>query len=298
MIKDIVKRLNPLPAKSKLIIFGGGFSGQRIASVGRHLGTQVLCSRRQENSKGADFIFNTDTEVSNEIFDGATHVLSSIPPLSTGEDPVLNKLKTQLLNSKQLKWVGYLSTTGVYGDTNGQWVNENTPPNPQQERSIRRFSCEKEWLETKLPIQILRLPGIYGPKRSPFESLLNGTSKMIDKPGQVFSRIHVDDIAGAVLFLINLYSQGKNPPVVNVTDDLPTNNLEVIEFAAKLAKKSLPSTVPFDVAKKTMSPMALSFWKENRKVDNKLLCKELGYSLLYPNFKSGLKDCFSKLKFN
>ena len=131
-------------------------------------------------------------------------------------------------------------------------------------RSIRRLSCEKQWLDTKLPIQILRLPGIYGPGRSVFESLLNGTTKMIDKPGQVFSRIHVDDIAGAVLFLINLYSQGKNPPVVNVTDNLPTNNLEVIEFAAKLAKKSLPSTVPFDIAKKTMSPMALSFWKENR----------------------------------
>ena len=121
---------------------------------------------------------------------------------------------------------------------------------------------------------------------------------MIDKPGQVFSRIHVDDIAGAVLFLINLYSQGKNPSVVNVADNLPTNNLEVITFAAKIAKKSLPSTVPFEIAKKTMSPMALSFWQENRKVDNKLLCKKLGYSLIYPDFKSGLKNCFSKLKMN
>ena len=119
---------------------------------------------------------------------------------------------------------------------------------------------------------------------------------MIDKPGQVFSRIHVDDIAGAVLFLINLYSKGKNPSVVNVADNLPTNNLEVIAFAAKVAKKSLPSTVPFEIAKETMSPMALSFWQENRKVDNKLLCKTLGYSLIYPNFKYGLKNCFSKLK--
>ena len=224
--------------------------------------------------------------------------MSCIPPLLSGEDPVLSKLKTKLLNSKNLKWVGYLSTTGVYGDTNGEWVNENTPPNPKQERSIRRFSCEKEWLETNLPIQILRLPGIYGPRRSPFESLFNGTTKMIDKPGQVFSRIHVDDIAGAVLFLINLYAQGKNPSVVNVTDDLPTNNLEVINFAAKLANKSLPSTVPFEIAKNTMSPMALSFWEENRKVENNLLCKKLGYSLIYPDFKSGLKDCFSKLKLN
>ena len=296
MIKEFVKQLEPLPPKSKLIIFGGGYSGQKIASLGRNLGVKVLCSRRQLGSKGADFIFDSDKEVPNEIFQGATHVLSCIPPLLNGEDPVLKKVKTQLLNSRNLKWVGYLSTTGVYGDTKGTWVNENTPPNPQQERSIRRFSCEKEWLETKLPIQILRLPGIYGPRRSAFESILNGTAKMIDKPNQVFSRIHVDDIAGAVMFLINLYAQGQNPSVVNVADDLPTNNLEVIDFAAKLAKKSLPPKVPFQIAKKTMSPMALSFWQENRKVDNNLLCKKLGYSLIYPDFKSGLKNCFSKLK--
>ena len=298
MIEDIVKQLEPLPSKSKLIIFGGGYSGQKIASVGRHLGAKVLCSRRKEGSKGADFIFDSDREFSNEICEGVTHVLSCIPPLLSGEDPVLSKLKTKLLNSKNLKWVGYLSTTGVYGDTKGTWVNENTCPNPQQGRSIRRFSCEKEWLETRLPVQILRLPGIYGPGRSAFESLLNGTVKMIDKPGQVFSRIHVDDIAGAVLFLINLYSQGKNPTVVNVADDLPTNNLEVIDYAEKLANKPLPSKVPFEIAKTTMSPMALSFWKENRKVDNNLLCKKLGYSLIYPNFKSGLKNCFSQLKLN
>ncbi len=298
MIKDIVKQLDPLPPKSKLIIFGGGFSGQRIASVGRHLGSQVLCSRREKNSAGADFVFDSDKEVSIDILNGATHVLSCIPPLLSGEDPVLNQLKTQLLNSKNLKWVGYLSTTGVYGDTKGEWVNENTSPNPQQERSVRRFACEKQWLETNLPVQILRLPGIYGPGRSAFESLLKGTTKMVDKPGQVFSRIHVDDIAGAVLFLINLYSQGKNPSVVNVADNLPTNNLEVIAFAAKIAKKSLPSKVPFEIAKETMSPMALSFWQENRKIDNKLLCKTLGYSLIYPNFKSGLKNCFSQLKMN
>ena len=298
MIQNIVKRFDRLPPKSKLVIFGGGFSGQRIASFARGLGVKVLCSRRNKESEGADFIFNNETKISDEIFEGTTHVLSCIPPLFNGEDPVLLKLKTQLLNSKNLKWVGYLSTTGVYGDTKGGWVNENTSPNPQQERSIRRFSCEKQWIETKLPIQILRLPGIYGPGRSAFESLFNGTTKMIDKPDQVFSRIHVDDIAGSVLFLINLYSQGKSPLVVNVADDLPTSNLEVITFAAKIAKKSIPLKIPFDIAKKEMSPMALSFWQENRKVDNKLLCEKLGYSLIYPDFKSGLRNCFSKLKMN
>ena len=298
MIEEIVKQLEPLPLKSKLIIFGGGYSGQRIASVGRHLGTKVLCSRRQKDTEGADFIFNSDMELPHEILKDVTHVLSCIPPLLSGKDPVLSKIKTQLLNTKNLKWVGYLSTTGVYGDTKGEWVNEARSPNPQQERSIRRLSCENEWLETNLPVQILRLPGIYGPRRSVFESLIKGTTKMVDKPGQVFSRIHVDDIAGAVLFLIDLFSKGKNPSVVNIADNLPTNNLEVIAFAAKLAKKSLPSKVPFEIAKNTMSPMALSFWQENRKVDNQLLCKKLGYSLIYPDFKSGLKNCFSKLKMN
>ena len=297
MIESIVKQSMPLPAKSKLVIFGGGFSGQKIASVARHFGAKVLCSRRK-NSKGADFIFDSNMKVSNEIFEGATHVLSCIPPLLSGQDPVIKQLKTQLLNSKKLKWVGYLSTTGVYGDTKGEWVNEDASPNPQQERSIRRFSCEKQWLETKLPVQILRLPGIYGPGRSAFESLLAGTVKLVDKPGQVFSRVHVDDIAGAVLFLINLYSKGKDPKIVNIADNLPTNNLEVITFAAKIANKSLPSIIPFEIAKNSMSPMALSFWEENRKVDNKLLCEKLGYSLIYPDFKAGLKNCFSKLKMN
>ena len=298
MNQVIVKQFDPLPTNSKLIIFGGGFSGQRIATLARSLGGNVFCSRRNKESEGADFIFNTEKKLPNEIFEGATHVLSCIPPLLNGQDPVLLKLKNQLLNSKNLKWVGYLSTTGVYGDTKGGWVDENTSPNPQQDRSKRRFSCEREWIETNLPVQILRLPGIYGPGRSAFESLLTGTTKMVDKPGQVFSRIHVDDIAGAVLFLINLYSKGKNPSVINVADNLPTDNLEVIAFAAKIAKKSLPPKVPFEIAKETMSPMALSFWQENRKVDNKLLCKTLGYSLIYPNFKSGLKNCFSKLKMN
>ncbi len=295
MIQDIVKQLMPLPSKSKLIIFGGGYSGQVIAAVGRSLGAEVLCSRRKKNSIGADFLFNTEKIFSSEVLNGATHILSCIPPLLNGKDPVLSVIKKELLNLKKLKWVGYLSTTGVYGDTKGEWVNERTSPNPQQDRSIRRFSCEREWLDTNLPVQILRLPGIYGPGRSAFENLFNGTTKMIDKPGQVFSRIHVDDIAGAVFFLINLYSKGHNPTLINIADDLPTNNLEVISFAAHLAQKSLPSKIPFDIAKKTMSPMALSFWQENRRVDNKLLCKKLGYSLIYPDFKSGLKNCFTKL---
>ena len=295
MIQDIVKLLEPLDPKSKFIIFGGGYSGQRIASVGRNLGVEVLCSRREKDSEGADFIFDSNKKLSDEIFEGATHILSCIPPSLNGKDPLLGQVKSQLLNAKDLQWVGYLSTTGVYGDTKGEWVNENTIPHPLQDRSIRRLACENEWIETKLPLHILRLPGIYGPGRSAFDNLIRGTTKMIDKPGQVFSRIHVDDIAGAVFFLINLYSKGQQPLVVNIADNLPSTNLEVIQFAAKLIKKSVPSTVPFEVAAKTMSPMALSFWQENRRVDNNLLCNKLGYSLIHPDFKSGLKNCLTNI---
>ncbi len=119
MIQEIVKRLEPLPPQSKLIIFGGGYSGQRIASVGRRLGAKVLCSRRKKDSKGADFIFDRNKQLPHEIFEGATHILSCVPPLISGRDPVLSSLKEQLLNLKNLKWVGYLSTTGVYGDRQG-----------------------------------------------------------------------------------------------------------------------------------------------------------------------------------
>ena len=126
MIEDIVKRFDPLPAKSKLIIFGGGFSGQHLASACKALGTKVLCSRRQKNSKGADFIFNSkNEELSKEILEDATHVLSCIPPSAEGKDPLLQQVKSQLLNAKNLKWVGYLSTTGVYGDSQGAWVDED-----------------------------------------------------------------------------------------------------------------------------------------------------------------------------
>lgn len=297
MIGDIVKRFDPLPLKSKLIIFGGGFSGQHLASACKALGNKVLCSRRQKNSKGADFIFNSNNEeLSKEILQDATHVLSCIPPSAEGKDPVLQQVKSQLLNATNLRWVGYLSTTGVYGDTQGAWVNETMTPKPQQTRSIRRFSCEKEWLETGLPLQILRLPGIYGPGRSAFESLLTGKSKMIDKPLQVFSRIHVDDIAGAVLFLIKLASQGNKQIIINVADNLPTNNIEVLSYAATLAGKTLPQIEPFESASKSMSPIALSFWQENRRVSNELLCKELGYHLIHPDFRYGMKDCFKQLK--
>jgi len=294
MIHDVVDKSKPLPSKSKLIILGGGFSGQHIAAVARELGGKVFCSRRQKGSKGADFCFDSHRKIAipNEIFDQATHLISCIPPLKNGKDPVLHHLQEELTGRK-FKWVGYLSTTGVYGDSKGDWVNEKDQPNPTQDRSIRRLSCEQDWLKSGLPVQILRLPGIYGPGRSALDSLRKVNLTMTTKPNQVFSRIHIDDIAGAIMFLINSAYNGNKPEIINLADDVPTSNIEVMKYASSLLNISLPKIESFEIAAQKMSPIALSFWKENRRVSNDLLCKKMGYKLIHTDFKSGLKDCLN-----
>ncbi len=292
MLKELVKLCKPLPPKSKLLIMGGGYSGQHLAALTRALGNKVVCTRREINKPGADIVFDSATKNIPKTMDlkDVTHLVSCIPPEKDGSDPVLN-LMTKNLSTMSLQWVGYLSTTGVYGDCKGNWVDENSQPQPQQERSKRRLACEEAWLNSKLPVQILRLPGIYGRGRSAIDSILKGNPKIVDKPNQVFSRIHVDDIAGAIIYLINLSQKGIRPNIINIADDLPSSNIEVLRFAASLIGQVLPDPESFEIASKAMSPMALSFWQENRKVSNKMLCKELGYKLLHPSYKSGLKDC-------
>ncbi|ABX07961.1 SDR family oxidoreductase [Prochlorococcus marinus] len=292
MLEKVVKQSHQFSPNSKLLIFGGGFSGQHIAAAARRLGAKVLCSRRSFNKTGADFIYDSASESIPEesVLKDVTHLISCIPPLDTGEDPVLKNLSAAI-KKMPLKWAGYLSTTGVYGDCKGAWVNENDCANPKQARSIRRLACEKAWQSSGLPVQIIRLPGIYGPGRSTLEAIKNKKSKVIHKPGQVFSRIHIDDIAGGILHLINLISQGINPEIINLADNFPASNIEVMQYAAYLLNQELPPIESFEIAAETMSPMALSFWQENRKVSNKVLCKELGYSLIHPDYKSGLKDC-------
>ena len=297
MSKELVKGGERLASGMKFLILGAGFSGQRIASKSKTLGIETLSSRKDRDKKGADFAFDSEKNLfpSEEILKGTTHLLSCIPPSLNGKDPVIESIGNQL-KSLSLKWVGYLSTTGVYGDQNGDWVNEKDLAKPQQPRSQRRLACERAWEETGLPIQILRLPGIYGPGRSAIDSVLQGKAKMVHKQGQVFSRIHVDDIAGAIIHLIELYSLGEKPKIINIADNLPTTNIEVIKYAGELLNYSLPPIENFDIASKSMSPMALSFWEENRRVSNKLLCTDLGYELLYPNYKSGLRNCLNERK--
>ena len=193
-----------------------------------------------------------------------------------------------------LQWVGYLSTTGVYGDTQGNWVRETDPARPGQARSRRRLNCEEAWRDSGLPIQILRLPGIYGPGRSVLNTVQEGRARRIDKTGQVFCRVHVEDIAGACLHLMHRSKEGLHPTIVNVVDDEPAASTELLDHACALLGRNAPETETFEQASLQMSAMARSFWSENRRVSNHLLRDGLGYDLLHPDYRVGLQDCLKQ----
>jgi len=279
--------------KKKFLIFGCGFTGNFFAKTIKELGYSVLTSSRSERKDPNSFIFDSESsKVPNqEVFDGVTHILSCIPPGKDGNDPVLKSLKSKL-KSLSLEWVGYLSTTGVYGDTKGGWVSEIDEPNPLQQRSHKRLNCEKEWIKSGLPVQIFRLPGIYGPGRSTFEAIKNQKIRVISKKNQVFSRIHVADITNAIIYLLSNKDSLKFYQIINIGDDEPCSQIEVIQYCYDLLGLKMPTPIFFEDAKKELSPIAQSFWMENRRVSNKLLCETLGYKLIYKNYRLGLKNCF------
>jgi len=286
-----------LNSKNKFLIFGCGFSGSFFAKKIRQLGYTALTSSRSEKKDPDSFLFNSEIGIipTKKTFDGVTHILSCIPPDKNGKDPVLSSLKDQL-KSLSLEWVGYLSTTGVYGNTKGDWVSEVDEPNPFQKRSHNRLNCEKEWIESGLPVQIFRLPGIYGPGRSTFEAIKNKKIRVISKKNQVFSRIHVADITNAIIFLLQNKDSLKFHQIINIADDEPCSQIEVIQYCYSLLDLKMPKPILFEEAKEELSPIAQSFWMENRRVSNKLLCETLGYKLIYKNYKLGLKNCYLNLK--
>ena len=279
--------------KNKFLILGCGFSGSFFAKTIRQLGCTALTSSRSENKDPNSFVFNSENSIvpNEKIFDGVTHILSCIPPDKNGNDPVLVSLKNKL-KSIPLEWVGYLSTTGVYGNTKGDWVFETDQPNPFQERSHKRLNCEKEWIESGLPVQIFRLPGIYGPGRSTFETIRNKKIRVISKKNQIFSRIHVADITNAIIYLLQNKNSLQFHQIINIADDNPCSQIEVIQYCYDLLGLKMPKPILFEDAKEKLSPIAKSFWMENRRVSNKLLCETLGYKLIYKNYKIGLKHCF------
>ena len=212
----------------------------------------------------------------------ATHILCSAAPDAQG-DPFLRAVPG--IAQSKAQWVGYLSTTGVYGDHDGGWVDETTPLTPQSDRGRQRVLAEGQWQATGLPVHIFRLAGIYGPGRGPFEKVRDGTARRIIKPRQVFSRIHVDDIAQVLEASIRQPDPGA---AYNVCDDNPCPPEEVIGYAARLLGMPEPPAVPFAEVAPTMTPMALGFYNESKKVRNDRIKDELGVKLLYPDYPQGL----------
>ena len=210
----------------------------------------------------------------------ATHILISAAPDAAG-DPFLRAAPE--LATATATWVGYLSTTGVYGDHNGGWVDETTPLTPISDRGRQRVLAESQWLATGLPVHIFRLAGIYGPGRGPFEKVRDGTARRIIKPGQIFSRIHVDDIAQVLEASIRHPNPGA---AYNVCDDNPAPPEDVLCHAAHLLGLPDPPAIPFDQAE--MTPMARSFYGESKRTRNDRIKDELGVKLLYPDYPAGL----------
>ena len=271
-----------------LLSIGHGFSasvlGEQLIKDGWTVygTTRSVEKAKKLNDGGVNSIIWPGTDLTPYI-QKATHILTSVSPNSQG-DPVLNQYN-EILSKNTFDWVGYLSTTGVYGNHNGGWVDENSPLKPNTTRGKLREEAELSWSKLNINLHIFRLAGIYGPGRGPFSKVRNGTARRIIKEGQLFSRIHVDDIAQVLLASIRYPRQGA---IYNVCDDNPAPPEDVIAYAAELLGMPVPEAIDFDKA--DMSPMAKSFYAENKKVSNELIKKELGIKLKFPDYKTGLRS--------
>jgi nucleoside-diphosphate-sugar epimerase len=224
-----------------------------------------------------------------EAIAAATHVLITAPPDQSG-DPVLARHAAAIRAAPELSWIGYMSTTGVYGNRDGGWVDEDAPPAPVSDRARRRVAAERVWAEIGAGkrVDLLRLAGIYGPGRSVFDDLRAGTARRIIKPGHAFGRIHRDDIAAAVLAAMQ-QDRAPGARVLNLTDDEPAESAVVIAEAARLLGVEPPPAVPFAEAVETMGSMARSFWAENRKVASRKTQAALCIAWRYPTYREGLR---------
>jgi nucleoside-diphosphate-sugar epimerase len=270
----------------RFFLFGLGFSGRVIAQRLLDAGWQVTGTTRsgEGGPPGVEVHrFDRGNPLPKGVLAGVTHVLSSVPPDEAG-DPVLDLMGAEL-RGLELEWAGYLSTTGVYGDWGGAWVDEDSPLRPSLDRSRRRAEAERQWLDSGLPAHLFRLAGIYGPGRSAIDSVRNGTARRIDKPGQVFSRIHVEDIAATVLASMARPNPGA---AYNVCDDDAAPPQDVVTEACRLLGVEPPPILSWEQARASLSPMALSFYADNKRVSNRRIKEELGVRLRYPTYREGL----------
>lgn len=281
----------------RLFCFGFGFSAQALAARLARAGWRIAGTcraeekRRQLAERGVEtWLFDRDRPLAapREALATATAVLVSAPPDGQG-DPVLDHHGAEIAEL-DLDWIGYLSTTGVYGDTGGALVDEDAPLNPTSARSRRRVEAEAAWLGLRrrhnLPVHVFRLAGIYGPGRSVLDQVRAGRIRRIDRPGHLFSRIHVDDIARVVQASM---ARPRSGGIYNVCDDEPAAQSDVVAFACALLGIEPPPPMTFDQAAKEMSAMALSFWADNRRVDNTRIKQDLGVALAYSDYRAGLR---------
>ena len=285
--------------KPCLFCFGLGYTVRRLAlrliSEGWHVAGTVrnLQSLEEIESLGIEvFPFDRGKPLKNltAVLKDTTHLLSSVPPDVDGDTVLDTHGKTIAELNQSFKWIGYLSTTGVYGNRNGNTVKEGDALRPTSTRAHLRVEAESRW--QGLNAHIFRIAGIYGPKRGVLEDVRRGRAKRIDKPGQVFSRIHVDDIGQVLTASMAAPNAGA---IYNVCDDEPAPPIQVVTYACELLGVKPPLVQSFDEAKKEMSPMSLTFWADNKRVDNSRIKDDLGVRLLYPDYRQGLRASLEDL---
>jgi nucleoside-diphosphate-sugar epimerase len=292
----------------RLFCFGLGYSASRLARsliadgwavAGTCRTAKAAATLRADGIDAHLFDGVGRLDHMESLLAGATHLLSSVPPDPHNDndgDPVLRLHRADIARCAGLKWIGYLSTTGAYGDTGGAWVDEAAPVAPTGDRGKRRVQAERQWLgllgdrvgNGAAAVHVFRLAGIYGPGRSALDAARRGVSHRIIKPGHVFSRIHVDDIVSVLRASMDRPNPGA---IYNVCDNVPAPSAEITSFACKLLGIAPPPEILFEDA--DLSPMAKSFYADNRRVRNNRIRDELGVKLTYPDYETGLRAIFA-----
>lgn len=284
---------------SNLFVFGLGYTAMAVAAFEESGGWRVSGTVRSKDRASAlakrglggiaPILFDDRAAVESAVH-AATHVLVSTPANEDG-DPALLAYGQALRDAPALRWIGYLSTIGVYGDHGGGWIDEDTPVAPPPGRKSARIEAEKAWEalahERDIPLDIFRLAGIYGPGRSLLDRIRAGDAKRIVKPGQVFNRVHVEDIAQTVIAAIRRERRGGGMRIYNVADDEPAPPQDVLLYAAELLGAPPPPEIPFEKAE--LSAMGRSFYEDNKRVHNTKIKRELGVVLRYPTYREGLQ---------
>jgi nucleoside-diphosphate-sugar epimerase len=288
--------LPPHPARAnRLFCFGLGYSAMVLARrlIAKHWRVAgTVRSPEKAKALAAEgieaFVFDRGRALDPAALAGTTHLLSSVPPDDKG-DPVLDALGSDLLRLEGIKWTGYLSTTGVYGDRGGEWVDERAALRPAGKRGAARVAAEDAWRalgRVGHKVHVFRIAGIYGPGRSALDTVREGRAKRVVKPGQVFGRIHVDDIATVLEASL---AKPEADAIYNVADDDPAPPQDVIAYACALLGVEAPPEIPYEIAAKEMSEMARSFYAESKRVSNCKIKEELGVRLAYPDYRKGLQ---------